>query len=305
MGVSTTWTGGAGDGNWDTSGNWSNNVPVSAGTAVIDGAVSITGGAPSQPDVERLYVAQTYTGAIGSTGTPLEIDCSEVSIDNSSGGSTHYLHLTGATHASKTVMVDGLKTGSALYLSGDLDLVVVESTFLGTVYLGNSATKTADINDLTILTTSGTVDASTVANFAFRTGSTLYQTAGTFNLSENFGQNGVFTMSGGTLNVQEWTATTGDTLIVNGSGATVNWNAGSTGLTPSSVNAVNTVRMVDGSFTTSANEKAYVGFGTITQYGGNVNLQSSFPNIEINTAYNSYAGSFNFPKQSVLTTTAK
>ena len=52
-------------------------------------------------------------------------------------------------------------------------------------------------------------------------------------------------------------------------------------------------------------QKAYVGFGTITQYGGTVNLQSSFPNIEINTAYNSYAGSFNFPKQSVITTTAK
>ena len=304
MGVSTTWTG-ASNSDYDTAGNWTNGVPVSAGTAVIDGAVSITGGAPSQPDVQRFYVAPTYTGAIGSSGTPLEIDCSEVSIDNSSSGSTHYLHLTGATHASRTVMVDGLKSGNALYLSGDLDLVVVESTFLGVMYLGNSASKTADIKDLTILTTAGTVSAEIDANFAFRTGSTIYQTAGTFNLSENFGQDSVFTMSGGTLNVAEWTLVSGDTLIVNGSGATVNWNAGSTGLTPSSVNAVNTIRMVDGSFSTSANEKAYVGFGTITQYGGTVNLQSSFPNIEINTAYNSYAGSFNFPKQSVITTTAK
>ena len=304
MGVSTTWTG-ASSSAYDTVGNWTNGVPVSAGTAVIDGSVSITGGVPSQPDVQRFYVARTYTGAIGSVGTPLELDCAELSVDNNTSGSTHYIHLDGATHASKTAMVDGLKTGNALYLSGDLDLVIVESTFLGTVHLGNSASKVATVNDMTIMTSAGTVDASVPANVAFVTGAVLYMTAGTFNIGENFGTNGTMTLTGGTINVNEWTATTGDSLVISGLGATVNWNAGSTGLTPSTINAVRTITMVNGTFTTVANETAYVGLGTITQYGGTVNLQSPFPNVDINTAYNSYAGSFNFPKQSVLTTTAK
>jgi fibronectin-binding autotransporter adhesin len=304
MGVSTTWTG-ASSSAYDTAGNWTNGVPISAGTAVIDGSVSITGGVPSQPDVQRFYVARTYTGAIGSVGTPLELDCAELSVDNTTSGSTHYIHLDGATHASKTAMVDGLKTGNALYLSGDLDLVIVESTFLGTVHLGNSASKVATVNDMTIMTSAGTVDASVPANVAFVTGAVLYMTAGTFNIGENFGTNGTLTLTGGTVNVNEWTATTGDSLVVSGSGATVNWNAGSTGLTPSSVNTVNTLTMVNGTFTTVSNEKAYVGLGTITQFGGTVNLQSPFPNIEINTAFNTYAGSFNAPKQSVITTTAK
>ena len=304
MGVSTTWTGSLSS-SYNTSGNWTNGVPVATGTAVIDGSVSITGGVPSQPDVQRFYVARTYTGAIGSVGTPLELDCSELSVDNNTSGSTHYIHLDGATYASKTVMVDGLKTGNALYLSGDLDLVIVVSTFLGTVHLGNSASKVATVNDMTIMTSAGTVDASVPANVAFVTGAVLYMTAGTFNIGENFGTNGTLTLTGGTVNVNEWTATTGDSLVVSGTGATVNWNAGSTGLTPSSVNTVNTLTMVNGTFTTVSNEKAYVGLGTITQFGGTVNLQSPFPNIEINTAFNSYAGSFNAPKQSVLTTTAK
>ena len=307
MGVSTTWTG-ASNSDYDTSGNWTNGVPVSAGTAVIDGSVSITGGVPSQPDVQRFYVARTYTGAIGSVGTPLELDCAELSVDNTTSGSTHFIHLDGATHASKTAMVDGLKSGDALYLSGDLDLVIVEPTFLGIVHLGNSASKVATVKDMTIMTSAGTVDASVPANVAFADDALLYMTAGTFNIGKNFGEDGTMTLTGGTINVSEWTATTGsstDNLIVSGSGATVNWNAGSTGLTPSTINAVRTVTMVNGTFTTVLNETAYVGLGTITQYGGTVNLESPFPNIDINTAFNTYAGSFNAPKQSVITTTAK
>ena len=305
MGVSTTWTG-ASSGDWATAGNWTNGLPATTGTAVIDGSVSITGGAPSSnAEVERVYVARTYTGAIGSVGTPLELDVAELSVDNNSSGSTHYIHLTGTANTTPTAMIDGLKTGNALYISGDLDLVIVESTFLGTVHLGNSGTKIATVNDMTIMTSSGTIDASVPANVAFVTGAVLYMTAGTFNIGENFGTNGTLTLTGGTVNVSAWTATTGDSLVVSGSGATVNWNAGSTGLTPSSVNTVNTLTMVNGTFTTVANEKAYVGLGTITQFGGTVNLQSPFPNIEINTAFNTYAGAFNAPKQSVITTTAK
>ena len=64
-------------------------------------------------------------------------------------------------------MIDGTKTGNALYLSGDLNLVIVESTFAGIMYLGNSASDPAEPKDLVMLTTTGTVDASNAANVAW------------------------------------------------------------------------------------------------------------------------------------------
>ena len=302
MGVSTTWTG-ASNSDWDTAGNWTNGVPATTGTAVIDGSVSITGGTPTDEVVDRVYVANSYTGAIGSVGTPLKLDVEQLSIDNTTSGSAHYIDLLGATNQTPTVMVDGTKTGTALYLSGDLNLVIVEPTFSGTMYLGNSASDPAEIKDLVMLTTSGTVDASTAANVAWVTGSTVDVQSGTLNLGENVGQDSTMTVSGGTINVSGWTTVTGDTLVMHG--GTVNWNAGSTGLSPSSINTIRVIRMVGGTFTTAANDKAYVGLGAITQYGGTVNLQSSFANVDINTAYTSYAGTFVYPKQSVITTTAK
>tara|TARA_R110000824_G_scaffold13220_1_gene57534 strand:+ start:16862 stop:17770 length:909 start_codon:yes stop_codon:yes gene_type:complete len=302
MGVSTTWTG-ASNSDWDTAGNWTNAVPVATGTAVIDGSVSITGGTPTAEVVDRVYVANSYTGAIGSVGTPLKLDVEQLSIDNTSSGSTHFIDLLGVTNTTPTVMVDGTKTGNALYLSGDLNLLIVESTFTGIMYLGNSASDPAEIKDLVMLTTTGTVDASTAANVAWVASSTIDVQSGTLNLGENVGQDSTMTVSGGTVNVSGWTTVTGDTLVMHG--GTVNWNAGSTGLTPSSITTIRTIRMVGGTFTTAANDKAYIGLGEITQYGGTVNLQSSFANIDINTAYNSYAGTFTYPKQSVITTTAK
>jgi len=153
-----------------------------------------------------------------------------------------------------------------------------------------------------VLTSSGTVSAEITANVAFASGATGYIASGTVNLAENFGTNGNLTISGGTLNVSEWTVTTGDTLTQ--MGGSVNWNGGSTGTSGTAVNAVNTLTLVDGTFTTASNERAYVKFGQITQYGGSINLQSSFPNISF-TAFDSYSGAFTYPKQSVLTTTPK
>ena len=297
--ATTTWTG-ASSSVWATAGNWTNGAPATGDTAVIDGSVSITGGTGTQ--VERVYVAGTYTGAIGSAGTPLEIDSAELSVDNSSSGSTHYIHLTGANNATPTVMVDGRKTGNALYISGDLNILVIEPTFLGVCYLGNSASLIATVNNWVVLTASGIVSAEITANVAFATGATGHIASGTVNLGENFGTDGNLTVSGGTLNVSEWTVTTGDTLTQ--MGGAVNWNGGETGTSGTAVNGVNTLTLVDGTFTTASNEKAYVKFGQLTQYGGTINLQSSFPNISF-TNFTSYAGSFSYPKQSVLTTTPK
>ena len=81
MATTTTWTG-ASSSAWDTAGNWSNGVPNTDSTAIIDGAVDITGGLPTNEEVERVFVAYTYTGAIGSSGTPLRLDCAQFSYDS-------------------------------------------------------------------------------------------------------------------------------------------------------------------------------------------------------------------------------
>ena len=298
----TTWVGGASS-VWDTAGNWSNGVPDADDTAVIDGAVSITGGTVTANDIKRLYVARSYTGAIGSTGTPLEVDVDNLSVDNNAAGSTHYIHLLGSTFTTPTVTVKGLKVGAALYISGTINLAIFEPTLLGTVYIGNSASKTAVIKDLVLLSTAGSVDASTAANVAWASSAAVDVMSGNLTLGENVGTNSTLTMSGGTVTVSGWTATTGDTFRV--LGGIVKWNAGSTGLSASAVNAVNTVELLGGSFSLEANENIFVGFGTVTQFAGDLNLNSSFANVDITVAYNRYGGTFAPSAQVAITQTPK
>ena len=298
----TTWTGAAGNGDWDDDSNWTNNHPDSDGTAVIDGSVSITGGSVTNTDVARVYVASTSTGAIGSTGTPLELDFEELSIDNTNSGSTHWIEKVDSTYTA-TVMIDGAKTGNAVYLAGSIDLIIVEPTFVGTAYLGVSGSKTCAPKDLVMLTSSGTVDADTAANIAWQSSSTVNVLSGTLKLGENCGASSTINQSGGTVTVSDWTKVSSD--VFNVLGGTVNWNAGSSGVDTATATTVTTLNVLGGTFTTAANVKAQVGFTTINQYGGTLNLQSSFANIEIITAYNAYAGSYSAPKQSVPTTSAK
>jgi len=303
MPKTTTWTG-ATDSDYDTSSNWSNGLPTASDTIVIDGAVDITGGSVTNDECERFYIASSYTGAVGSTGTPLEVDVAEVSVDNNTSGSTHYLHLTGSANTTPTVMVTGLKTGSALYISGVLDLVVVEPSFVGTMYIGNSASKTASIKDLVVLTSAGTVDASVAGNLAWSSSATINMASGVLNLGENIGTSGSMTVSGGTVNVSGWTLVDGDVFTLQGSG-TVNWNAGSAGLSASAITTVRTLNLISGTFTTAGNDKAYVGLNDINQFGGTLDLRSSTANIDINGTFNAYAGTFTPSKQSVVTVSPK
>lgn len=303
MPKTTTWTG-ATDSDFDVATNWSNGLPTSTDTAVVDGSVNITGGSVTNDTIERFYVASTYTGSIGSTGTPLELDVAQLSIDSNANSAIQYVHLTGTTNTTPTAMIAGVKTGTAIYLSGDLDLVIVEDGFAGLMYLGNSAAKVADIKDLVMRTTTGSVDASNADNVAWVSSATINMSSGTLQLGENIGTNSSMIVSGGTVNVTGWTATTGDTFTIQG-GGTVNWSAGSAGVSASAVTTVRTVNLIDGTFTTAANENAYVGLNDINQYGGTLNLKSSVTNIDINGTHNAYSGTFVSPKQSTITTSAK
>ena len=299
----TTWTG-ASNSDFSTAGNWTNGTPDTDGTAIIDGAVDITGGTPSVIDIARVYIASTYTGAIGSVGTPLELDFAELSVDNNSSGSTHYIQKEGTTNDA-TVMVDGSKTGNAVYLSGTIDKIIIEPTFVGTCHIGNGASGLACIpKDLVMLTSTGIVDASTAANVAWASSSQIDLLSGTLKLGENIGSGSTLNMSGGTLTVTGWTVT-GTTDVLNQHGGTTNWTAGSTGVDTPTNTTMAFLNLYGGTFTTVSNVTAQVGFRNINQYGGTLNLQSSFANIEVTGTFTGYSGTYNPPKQSVTTTTAK
>tara|TARA_R110000824_G_scaffold168136_5_gene345172 strand:+ start:4520 stop:5437 length:918 start_codon:yes stop_codon:yes gene_type:complete len=299
----TTWTGAA-DTDWDNASNWSNGQPDADGTAIIDGSVDIAGEVAANPTVDRVYVASTYTGQIGSSGTPLELDFAELSVDNTNSGSAHYIgKAVTPTLNTATVTVDGLKTGNALYLSGTIDKILVEPTFIGTMYLGVSASKTCIPKDLIMLNTTGTVDASSAANVAWASSSTIIVSSGTLLLGEQLGASSTLTQSGGTITVTGWTKVASD--VWNILGGVTNWNSGSSGVDTPTADTVTTLNVYGGTFTTAANVTAQVGLTDINQYGGTVNLQSSFPNIEIVGTYSGYAGAYSAPKQSTTTTSPK
>jgi len=306
LGTTTTWTG-ASSSAWDTIGNWTNGIPVQTGagvgTAVIDGAVSITGGKPTNHELDNIFIAPSYTGAIGSSGTPLELDFKQLSVDNNTSGSTHYIDKQDSTNTA-TVTIDGLKTGNALYLSGTIETIIVESTFVGTVVLGNSASFVAEPKDLVILTTSGTVDASSTANVEWVNSSTVIVGGGTLKLGENIGQDSTLTQSAGIITVSAWTIESGDTFNI--LGGTLNWNAGSTGIgNVTTQTTVTNLNVFGGTVTTADNEYAYVGFELINQYGGTINMGSSFPNSVFTNTFSSYGGTFTPSKQVTFTQDAK
>lgn len=72
----TTWTGGANDGNWATAGNWTTSggsTPPGAGDTVVINTTSqdITSGLATGISIANIYVTSGYGGKIGAPGTSL------------------------------------------------------------------------------------------------------------------------------------------------------------------------------------------------------------------------------------------
>ena len=298
----TTWNGSV-DSDWDTAGNWSSGVPDADSTVVIDGTVDITGGEPSAAVFQRLFVTYSYTGSIGSAGTPLEIDCSQVSHDSTASSSTAYIDLLGATHTTPDVTSDGSNAGSALVISGAIDRLFVPPTMVGDITLGNGASFTADIKDLYMLASSGTIHATNATNLNWQSSGTIRMTAGTINIGENFGTNSNVVISGGTITVSEWTATTGDSITI--LGGNVVWDAGGASFDVGSisVNTVRTLTVIGGSFSLASNVNASITFDKIYQFGGTVDMESTFANVIYNDSYERFGGTYVPPKQSSIGTT--
>ena len=301
MATTTTWNGSASDGNWDTVSNWSNGVPVALSTVIIDGSENISGGQPTAEEFLQLYVAYTYTGAIGSAGTPLQIDCAQVSFDSTGSSLSCFVDLIGIEHTTPDVQVDGTNSGFALYLSGAIDRLAIASTMVGKIVLGNSATFTADIKDLYMTASGCTIDASNAANVAWVAGGTILMAGGLIIIAENFGDGGHLTMAGGTLTVNDWVKI-GTTDMITLLGGTIAWNGGNNTFLSSALNSVNILNVVGGTFSMASNQYGYVSFGKIYQFGGIIDMESSFANVEVVTTFERFNGEFTPPKQSTITT---
>jgi len=111
-----TWTGGAGDGKWATTGNWSSNsVPVTGDDVRIElGSDAITAGL-SQGAVNLASLRISFNGTIGSTSTPLTIGCNSGSVIVTGTGS-QYKIAAGTGGISRLIF--NPKSFSTLFLAG-------------------------------------------------------------------------------------------------------------------------------------------------------------------------------------------
>jgi len=123
MAASPIWI--SSDGDWDNTASWSTGVlPVSTDTAVFDGVssvVSVTSNLnQTGVDLARIEISPEYTGDIGSTGSPLQIDATVVL---HRGTGTLYLKGDGGGIG---VQVDSTNLVDALVLSGTSTLLTLD-----------------------------------------------------------------------------------------------------------------------------------------------------------------------------------
>jgi hypothetical protein len=81
--ATTIWTNGAGTGDLNTAGNWSNGVPGANGIVIFTGkqsSASVTASlaALTAVDVDLIYIDYSYEGSIGNSGAHLDISADKV-----------------------------------------------------------------------------------------------------------------------------------------------------------------------------------------------------------------------------------
>jgi hypothetical protein len=127
---------------WATAANWSGTaVPVDSDDVIFDGNTTqncITGMGQGAIDLASLTIHSSYTGTIGASGTPLEI---EVSGDLYAGG-TGDLYVQSAS--------------ASLGTNGTIDRLIVNTS--GNVFLSSFANDGSNTTDFaTVIVNSGTV----------------------------------------------------------------------------------------------------------------------------------------------------
>lgn len=180
--ATVTWTGGAGDGNWQTNGNWDTGAaPVATNDVVFNsGSISVTAGLTGNAyTVNSLTITENYTGSIGSGATALTLTAATTL--KCSGRGSYYKFAFNST----TARID-TATGVTVYLSSGTFATVYHSGKGGelkaesavvTAYRGtsNAITLTADAaTAFTTLHTAGKVFTSrNIATFVGKGGSLL------------------------------------------------------------------------------------------------------------------------------------
>lgn len=100
-----TWTGAAGDGDWNNNANWDSAKPAAGDDAIFSsGSSSVTTGLDqSAVDAASIFIGRGYTGNIGSSGNPVNIGIqTKLEID---GGGNEIHFGTGGTYNWEKVVI--------------------------------------------------------------------------------------------------------------------------------------------------------------------------------------------------------
>jgi len=145
MAVDTIWAGGV-SGDFSVAGNWSAGVPIADKVAVITGTVSIDAGlAQGALELATIYVAPTYSGNIGGTGSYLACQ-TDLLVDRGSGNT--WFRTDSAAALTALVIVD--KPSGTIYLDNDGTSDFTRIVVLrGNVVIAGTATVTIPDLDIT------------------------------------------------------------------------------------------------------------------------------------------------------------
>jgi hypothetical protein len=134
------WKGGT-DGTWNTPGNWLNSSGTAytdaypgydvTNTANVDGDAVMLDSAPTTAlaghdasasgDLAAFRVTSGYTGAIGTSGTPVIFDMTTTGNCVIDGSQAADMYISGGgTHGLVGLIVNGTKSGKVLYLGGTI-----------------------------------------------------------------------------------------------------------------------------------------------------------------------------------------
>lgn len=203
------WTGGAGDGNWDSVGNWDTGAkPVNSDDVIIGtGSISITAGLnQSGVTLTSLTITSGYSGSIGTVGTPLQISSTTVTVGGRgalynlngtytdvyanivgqvqlsiAGGTTTNLYagMGGVVTISSSAVVTNARIGAAIVTAGynATAFTLAEISGSGMLTSARAATTMRVDNGATSVVTGSatitTLDVSSLANHKHRSTGTI------------------------------------------------------------------------------------------------------------------------------------
>lgn len=138
------WTGGAGDGSWQTAGNWSTGaIPVDGDDAIFDNGsipctAGLTGHAAGNDMLASLTITPSYMGYIGSGATPLTLAGGVTTLSCSGSGQFYKFSFTSTTARLNTTLATTIYhaggTWTNCYHSGSGGELKVESGVITNYY---------------------------------------------------------------------------------------------------------------------------------------------------------------------------